>query len=251
METESNYPEDRYSRMRERRERHIQKYGRPNNFLGGLVIVAIGVIILLRQMDLGIPDYIFSWQTLLIGIGLFVGAKHNFRGGGWLIPIFIGSYFLVTEYYAWDLPIRRYLIPAGVILLGLFIMLRPKHRVFQCATEGVSDEDVVNITNVFGGTKRTILSKNFKGGRVESVFGGVDMNLSQADIEGTIILEIENVFGGTKMVIPANWEVKIETVNVFGGVNDKRPVMPSTEVPSKTLIIKGSCVFGGIDIRSY
>ncbi|MOA33851.1 hypothetical protein D3C78_1551840 [compost metagenome] len=64
-------------------------------------------------------------------------------------------------------------------------------------------------------------------------------------------MDIENVFGGTKLLVPANWEVKVETVSVFGGVNDKRPVMPASDAPSKIMIIKGTCVFGGIDIKSY
>ncbi|MCO4293768.1 cell wall-active antibiotics response protein [Solitalea sp. MAHUQ-68] len=243
------FSRDRFS---ERRRQHIERHGRPNNILGGLVIIIIGVIYLLRQMDLGIPEYLFSWQGLLIGIGVFVGAKHNFRGIGWLVPILIGSYFMANEYFLWDSALRKYIIPAGIIFIGLVIMTRPKHRrPFECATEDVSDEDVLNITNAFGGTKRTVLSKNFKGGRIQSVFGGADINLSQADFEGVVTIEIDNVFGGTKMIIPANWEVKIETTSIFGGVDDKRPIMAGGDTPTKKLILKGSNIFGGIDIKSY
>ncbi|POY38018.1 hypothetical protein C3K47_05695 [Solitalea longa] len=249
MEQESRYSDDRITDFRKRRH---MRYGQPNNFLGGLVIIIIGVIYLLRQMDLGVPDYLFSWQALLIGMGVFVGAKHNFRGIGWAVLILIGSYFMMNQYYAWDLSLRRYFIPAGIIFLGIVIMLRPKHRRhYDCVKEDVSDEDSIDITNAFGGTKRTVLSKNFKGGRVNSVFGGVDLNLSQADFEGTVTIDIDNVFGGTKLIVPANWEVKIETTSIFGGVDDKRPIMPSTDGPTKKLILKGSNIFGGIDIKSY
>lgn len=241
-------------RFRERRRQHMQKYGRPNNVLGGLILVAIGVVYLINQIDsTWIPDYLFRWYTILIAVGLFVGAKHNFRGGGWLIPIIIGGYFLMTNNNILPREFQRFAIPAGIIILGLFVMVRSKknREFYNCVTEGVSDEDVLDITNIFGGSKRTVLSKSFKGGKISSVFGGVDINLTQADFEGTIYMDIENVFGGTKLLVPANWEVKVETANVFGGVNDKRPVIPVSDAPSKILIIKGTCVFGGIDIKSY
>ena len=39
---------------------------------------------------------------------------------------------------------------------------------------------------------------------------------------------------------------------IFGGLNDKRPLPAATAVDqSKILVLKGTCLFGGIDIKSY
>jgi hypothetical protein len=81
--------------------------------------------------------------------------------------------------------------------------------------------------------------------------GGAEYNLSQADITGPVSIEIIQVFGGTKLVVPPHWEIRTEAVAVFAGIEDKRPAQPGTFDPSKVLILKGTTVFGGIEIRSY
>ncbi|MBL0132131.1 MAG: hypothetical protein IPP43_14385 [Chitinophagaceae bacterium] len=114
-----------------------------------------------------------------------------------------------------------------------------------------SKDDFVNTNCVFGGTKRNILSKEFKGGDIVNLFGGTEINLSQADIQGTVVIEITNFFGGTKLIVPSNWEVKSEAVMVFGGVDDKRSIPASTETSGKILVLRGTVIFGGIEIKSF
>jgi hypothetical protein len=38
---------------------------------------------------------------------------------------------------------------------------------------------------------------------------------------------------------------------IFGGIEDKRPMPATNEVSNKMLTIKGTVIFGGIDIKSY
>jgi hypothetical protein len=49
--------------------------------------------------------------------------------------------------------------------------------------------------------KKKHLTKNFKGGQVFNVFGGVEIDLTQSDIDGIVLLDITQVFGGTKLII--------------------------------------------------
>jgi len=81
--------------------------------------------------------------------------------------------------------------------------------------------------------------------------GGAEINLLQADIRQTVHLEINNVFGGTKLLLPGNWNVKNQITAVFGGVEDKRNASISSPEAGKTIILKGACVFGGIEIRNF
>ena len=67
--------------------------------LAGLILLAIGAMLIARKMGFYFPDWLFSWEMLLIAIGSFVGAKNNFRLGGWLVPIFIGVLFLFEEFF--------------------------------------------------------------------------------------------------------------------------------------------------------
>ena len=117
--------------------------------------------------------------------------------------------------------------------------------------ETYSKEDFVNATSVFGGTKRNVISKNFKGGDLLSIFGGTELDLTKADITGTATLELITMFGGTKLIIPSNWTVKSQAAVIFGSIEDKRSVIPTTDGTEKVLLLKGTVMFGGVDIKNY
>ena len=77
----------------------VPKRSRGGRALGGLIVIAVGVILLIKQMNLFIfPDWLFTWPVFLIVWGLFIGARHGFRGwGGWLIISLIGGIFLIRD----------------------------------------------------------------------------------------------------------------------------------------------------------
>jgi predicted membrane protein len=249
---------------------HI-KQRRMGKIFGGIVIVIVGAAMLAREMGVYFPEWLFSWQMLLIVVGLYVGVKHSFRRFGWVVPILIGGAFMFQDYTPY-MHIKEYFWPLFIMMIGLVMIFKPRrkwniedyhnrhrfnrrmgNRHFCSYKEGASSsEDSLNMDIVFSGFKKNVISKDFKGGRISCVFGGGDLNLSQADINGTVILELEQIFGGVKIIVPANWEVQTgEMQTIFGGVDDKRPTQGSTHNPDKVLVIKGSVVFGGIDIRSY
>lgn len=229
----------------------------------GVFILLIGIVALLRSTVEGFPDWVFSWQMLLVAFGLFIGIRHNFRGGAWLVLLLVGGIFLARDLYP-GFSFGR-IWPVVLIVLGLFIIMRPR-RGWKWnpnkKTEGASDsvftedidytkEDFVDSTSIFGGAKKIIISKNFRGGSLVNIFGGTELDLSQADFSGTAVIELETIFGGTKLLIPSNWSVKSEAVTIFGGIEDKRRMQAGTEAPDKTLLIRGTVIFGGIDIKSF
>jgi hypothetical protein len=111
--------------------------------------------------------------------------------------------------------------------------------------------EYIEINAVFGGVKKLILSKNFRGGELNSFMGGSELNLMQADILQPVVLEVHNVFGGTKLIIPANWDVRNEVTAIFGGIDDKRSIHANMPDANKTIILKGACIFGGIEVANY
>ncbi|MBC8046131.1 MAG: hypothetical protein H7Y00_05000 [Fimbriimonadaceae bacterium] len=237
--------------------------------LTALVLLTAGALLILRQMNYAIPDWIFSWQVLLICIGIFIGEKHNFNNPSFAILILIGGIFLINDFFP-DLTIRHYLWPALLIIGGVALLVKPARvgrwggknfrgrrfnheRYFEekNASAFNSGEDYLDIVTIFGGVKKNILSKTFKGGEATSFFGGTEINLMQADIQGHVVLDLTQIFGGTKLILPPHWEIKSEIVNIFGGVEDKRPVQNITVDGTKVIVLKGTSIFGGIEIRSY
>jgi predicted membrane protein len=252
---------------------------------GGLIIIGVGMVFLLRNFGYYVPDWIFSWHTLLIVIGLLIGYKRNFNGGGWIIMVLIGVFFTAREIIDFD--ISKYYFPLIFILLGLMLLLKPKKsdmdRGRRCKARwknrmrrkyemmgdlnipgddasnpvgndkyaGIDKNDIVESVSVFGGNHRQVYSKNFKGGEVVAVFGGSDINLTQADFEGVIRMDVVAIFGGVKIVVPPGWEVRSEVTAIFGGLDDRRTLgVPAVE-PRKILIIEGVAMFGGVDIRNF
>ncbi len=118
-------------------------------------------------------------------------------------------------------------------------------------SENCNDPEILNINSIFGGIKRFICSKNFKGGSIVTFMGGAEINLMQADIIQPIIIEVSNLFGGTKLILPSNWDIKNEVTVVFGGVEDKRNMTALSPDPGKTVYLKGNSLFGGIELNKY
>lgn len=239
----------------------------------GLIVVGIGSVWLMKKMGMYIPEWLWSWPMLLMVIGVFIGAKHSFRNWGWLIPVFIGGIFMLENFMP-GISLKIYAWPIVIIFIGLVMIFKPKNRrryrqhhrfnewkrhkhkwedkYSACSNVDAppSQEDVVNASAVFGSVKKNIISKNFKGGEINTVFGGAEINLSQADIQGTVVLEVNHVFGGSKLIVPANWKVRSEQVAIFGGIEDNRPPQQISN-DDKVLILKGTAIFGGIDIKSF
>ena len=252
----------------ERRIKRREKYVGSGHVLIGIFILLIGAIGLLKTLSLPIPDWIFSWPMLLIGLGFLLGLRSQFQNVTWLILMLIGSLFLMNHIYP-ELAMRRYIWPLALIMVGAFLIFRPRRQSWNrrnmddenkpsgieesspYENKNYSSEDFIESTSIFGGIKKNVLSKKFKGGDVVNIMGGTEINLMQADINGRVILEIVQIFGGTKLIVPAHWEIKPEMVALFGGIEDKRQMQNVTHNPDKILVLKGTTMFGGIDIRNY
>ncbi|HTH57185.1 MAG TPA: LiaF domain-containing protein [Cyclobacteriaceae bacterium] len=225
---------------------------RSGKSLAGLILVVVGGALLGRELGVDIPSWLFSWQAGLIALGFFFGARRMFRPGGWLVMIFVGAAFMLDEYYG-DHEFHHLIWPMAIILLGLWMILRPKREKRDWSNwtiESNSSEHTIDVNSVFGGTKRKVVSKEFKGGEINSVFGGNDIDFSQADFNGTATLETNVVFGGIKLIVPPHWKIESKVDCVFASVEDKR--RETSEVAeNKTLILKGGVVFGSIEIKSY
>ncbi|MCE2937004.1 MAG: LiaF transmembrane domain-containing protein [Cyclobacteriaceae bacterium] len=232
-----------------------------NSFWVGAIILGIGSFLLLDKLDLlDFPRWLFSWKVFLIVVGVVIGVNRRFEGIGWLALILVGSFFLLEDiFFDWDL--RRYFLPIAIIAVGLIILTRAvagsgvrEARKSAMNSDGIvaTDEggdDYFDLVAVFGAIKRKVFSKMFRGGKVSSVFSGVDIDLSQADMNGTVLIDVVCIFGGIKLIVPSNWETKNDVTAIMGGVEDKRTSLGTTL--TKKIVLTGFVMFGGVDIKSY
>ncbi len=242
----------------------FQKFQR-GKMLAGVFIILIGLVYLGKQMGLPVPTWLFTWPVLLIVIGVITGIKHSFKNKGWLILVTIGSIFLVEDMYP-EMGLSNYIWPVIIIVVGIEMILganRKKkwHQEFLESENSTSEnkdnndkikDNFINSTSIFAGIQKKIISKDFGGGDVMNFFGGTEIDLSQADINGTVTIEITQVFGGTKLIVPSHWEVRQEITAIMCGVEDKRKNVSNLDASHpKILILRGTSIMGGIDIKSY
>jgi len=243
-----------------------QSRRRFRRMLFGILLVGAGVLLVLSNLGI-FPPYlhhiIFSWQMLLIAIGVVnILSGHNYFSG--IILVSIGGFFLVPEVWYFPFDFDRLFWPLLLIGVGVMIILRPKrnfrrcgrhhrHHEFDTYQNSSIENGVVNESNVFGGNKRLISPCVFKGGRIDNVFGGTELDLTQTTLgDGENILDIRCVFGGVVIIVPSDWNVKVEITSIMGGFNDKRRLIRNAEINlDKILIIRGETIFGGGEIKSY
>ncbi|MEE1885458.1 LiaF transmembrane domain-containing protein [Pedobacter flavus] len=236
-----------------------------NTHWGGIILLVIGSLFLFKNLDVYLFDWIFSWSTILLALGLIIGFKSNFTGKTWLILTIIGGVFtvknIITEFYY----VESVFTPIALILIGLVLLFKKDQNKFinnfggdlndpnqTQDTADIKSEDIVNSTNIFGGSNQKLFTKNLKGGEITAIFGGGDVDLTQTDFENDIVINVTAICGGFKLLVPPTWEVKNEVSAIFGGIDDKRSLIQNiSDFPRKRLILKGTVLFGGLDIRNY
>jgi len=242
--------------------------------LGGFILVAVGAVLLMHRLDLFFfPKWLFSWPMMLIAIGFFVGARHNFRNPAWLILVTIGIIFLAEKFYP-DINARNYIWPILFIIFGLYMIMGRNRRPYQGnlpdpnypnpdggfnhpyeftgnpTTPGVSgayDGSATNYTtnptpdastpyNPYNSSSDYLVST--------SVFGGVKKNIISKNFQGG---EITTFLGGAEINLgqaDINGRVVLDVTQVMGGT---RIIVP----PHWDVVSEVAAVFGGVEDKRF
>jgi len=218
----------------------------------GIIFFILGGILLVDNLDIfyfHIPHYIFSWQSILILLGLYFIFGRDKKVPG-VILLSIGTVFLLEDIFWWlRFDFWDIFLPGILIFLGVALMLR---KSINGKPTDANDVDYIDDMAVFGGGEKKITSQNFKGGKITAFFGGSKINLHQADIaDGQPVLDVLAMFGGTDIIVPPDWTIKTEVTAIFGGFSDKRQTAVNVvHNPDKVLTIKGMVLFGGGEVKS-
>jgi predicted membrane protein len=195
---------------------------------------------------------------LLIIIGTVSLFTSENRTPGFIL-LFIGGFFIIPRILDFDT--SKLFFPMLLIGFGLLILFKkgftslwrnPKQAGFR-STEFTPyvEEGYINESNIFSGSKHKVVNQVFKGGKVSNIFGGTEIDLTQATLgEGRNELLIECIFGGVTLIVPSDWKVVLNMSSVMGGFSDKRMYIKES-LDSRILIVKGTAIFGGGEIKSY
>jgi len=242
-----------------------------------LIVIAAGTLLLIFHaglLPMAVKLIIFSWQTLLIALGLVLLAQSHRRTSGAILVV-IGTVFLLPK-----IPVPAFklfhangpifywaiiLIVVGVYILFKAMFGKSRHCCHKaCSSSSYyqsksyakhkvpkNETGYMERSYLFGGGDEVVDTQDFKGGEINCVFGGVELDLSKAQLaEGVHTLEINTVFGGATLFVPPHWKVELRPTSIFGSFEDKRTPSYFNIEENKTLIIVASAVFGGGEIRT-
>lgn len=248
-----------------------------SGFILGIVFLSIGMVLLIKKLGFFFPDWIVSWPMILILVGVINLIKYQFKSLFGVILTFLGLFFLFEREFNFDFGLDRYLVPIVLIGVGIHLIIKKrKERFFfekksfptlpddvaktlqseesgfsNFGTQAGSFSNRLYESAILSGVNKRIISKDLDGGKLTTVLGGIDLDLTQADFTGQIYLQVDVIFGGIKLIVPPHWQIQTEVTNIAAGIEDKRLYRQSEVDGTKVLIIRGTILFGGLEIKSF
>lgn len=211
--------------------------------LTGLIILAVGVLLILRAChvieQIAFPGW---WAVAIALIGLINMVRSGINAGN-VILLAVGVLLYLNANEMLE-GVNIWLLIGGVaiVIIGARVLF---HRPAKHIPHSGQQE---SYTAVFSGSEDKVVG-DFHGTKITAIFGGVDLDLSEAVITSDCTIKITAVCGGVDLVVPKNVHIKISGVPIFGGYTNH----VNWKVPESAPALYIDCltVFGGADILEH
>jgi predicted membrane protein len=218
----------------------------------GIILIVVGVVVLLDHLGYIQARHLWVFWPLIL---IFSGVVRVWQQGKVGFGILLISFGVLLQlntlgiiHLNWDL-----LWPLGLIGFGLLKVWERFGKDKPSSTSPLG-RDYVNELAFFGGVERRLNIKDFRGGNISAIFGGIELDFRSAEMaENEAVLELEAIFGGVELVVPTNWTVVFQGESIFGGYSDETlaPAAGNLQgAPNKTLIVRGRSIFGGVSVKN-
>lgn len=201
-----------------------------------------GVVLLLErtgvvEIDLGtVVGTLWPLLVVLVGVTSLLLVPR-----AWFGPVAItaaGVVLLLARLDVLDVSVWDYLWPVAVILIGLGIT-------FAAAARSDQEERLTALAFWWGAQRRT-RTRRFRSASLTAIMGGVELDLRDADIEGSARIDVFAFWGGVEIKVPRTWDVRTSGLPLMGGWENK------TEPPvggGPVLDVRLVTIMAGADVR--
>ncbi|MDD2339596.1 MAG: hypothetical protein PHG79_04880, partial [Methanosarcina sp.] len=160
----------------------------------GAIILILGILLLLSTTGISDTSQLLKYTpSLFISLGLYALWRSKFSslsGPIILTVIFTTLQLLILDLISWDTIANWW--PLLIIFMGFGILTDRRSR----SSISRNDSGNIDLFAIFSGLNRASNSKNFRGGDITAVFGGVDLDLRDSNIEETPAkINIVSIFG--------------------------------------------------------
>jgi predicted membrane protein len=187
---------------------------------------------------------------IVIGVVTLAGSDNKTPG---IVLISVGGFFMIPELFTDFFRSFNFFWPALFIVIGVVLLINSKRLGRTLNYTSGTKADMIDYVNIFSGAERQLITNNFLGGKVTSIFGGGEVDLTRSSLApGDNVIEITCIFGGTTIIVPENWNVILNVTPILGGFSDSRRI--SSDVikdTTRSLTIRGTVIFGGGELKSH
>ncbi len=231
----------------------------PVRMVLGLLVAALGAIFLADNLGLVEGHELLRrfWPAAFVTMGSIMLLQPHAKGSSryWgVLPVVAGIWIFAhqegwLEIEVWDL-----FFPGVLLLFGGQMVFRslsaPRAKV-----AGLADEPDAYVRSfaVMAGNEVRSSSSAFRGGDLGAFMGGVVLDLRGAKLEGDrATIDAVAMWAGIEIKVPDDWRVVSEVMPLMAAFEDK--TKPATErsesAPTKTLVVRGVVVMGGIEVKN-
>jgi predicted membrane protein len=235
-------------------ERHNSAPASPRLILG-LIIIAIGASILADNLGWISARYVLRilWPLAVVGIGLSMTRDTAPRRRTWGVVIIIVGVWNLLDNLGWlHINFWQLLFPVCLLFLGGTLVWRARHADSEVSDPNRNADEpaeFVRTVALMSFSEIRPVSRPFRGGDLSAIMGGVRIDLRDARMEGDVAtLDLFGFWGGIEIYLPPDWTVTSRVTTFLGGFFDAR--RPTSVVPTKTLIVRGTNVMSGIEVKN-
>lgn len=219
--------------------------------LFGTTLIGVAIAMIGNLMGFWQIENFHGWWTMFLIIpGIWGIIKFGFTLwnsaliliGVWLLIDAQGIIFGITK----DMLFAILLLLFGILFIGIAFK-RNKKANTSVINKMNDDNDIVNYTALFSVSEVSNSSKELKEITLESVFGGIKLDLTEANLIDGAVIKAESIFGGIDIRMPKGCKIKVTGVPIFGGL--KNTYNETIIEGSPLVIIEYSAIFGGIEIK--
>ncbi len=223
------------------------------SIIWGIAIIALGVIFGGNALGLFDINVLFDgWCKLFFIVPSVCGLFTEKDKLSSLFVLAVGVILLLAAQnvfsydVAWKVIVAALLvvIGVGIMLKGIFRNHNDKEvekKIREFDEDKIADSQIA----IFSGSDRTYNGETFEGANLVAVFGGVDLDLSNAKFTKDTIIRAFALFGGIDIKVPEGVQVKVRSRFIFGGASDERKGSTSGKY---TIYLDAAGGFGGVSV---
>ncbi len=144
----------------------------------------------------------------------------------------------------------RPLRATGLVALGMTAGFAVTTMALKRVLPSYGDEesDEVALAAIGTGIELRNRARAFRGGSMVAWFGGIAVDLREAELAPDARLSVGTVFGGIALRIPEGWKVESSVKAFAGGVAVSVPEPDAADAP--VLVLDGIALLGGIAVKA-